>query len=331
MSRTATHGTFYRLSWFFRGEGRRALLAIPAILRPLVSIVAWTVIAVFLGLIVGFAAVILPPIGAFGIVAAVALVLMWVTPDLPSPPTRLLPVLFFVVVLCMICVPNYYAFQVPSLPWITVRRLALVAVIVPFAFAIGSSSHFRAMLRERLTRSKLIISCVFGFLLWSMLSVFTSDAPVVSLNSVVDDVLTYYVSFFIAIALLDSVKKVEKLVRTLCYFSLFVALIGMIEFFLQRRFYLDVMPAWYRNALMDANPAFAAMVNSSPFRNGFYRANSIFGVPLPFGEFEAMIFPLGLYHLVDGRSMRSRILGIAVIISALLGISPAGRAAAISR
>ena len=99
---------------------------------------------------------------------------------------------------------------------------------------------------------------------------------------------------------------------------------GIVEFYVQRRFYVDLMPTAYRDALMEANPAFAALVTSSPFRNGYYRASSIFGVPLPFGEFEAMVMPLGLYCLVHARSVRSRILGVAVIISVLLGIFTSG-------
>jgi hypothetical protein len=36
-----------------------------------------------LGFVVGLSAVILPPMGAFGIVAVAGLVLLWVMPDLP--------------------------------------------------------------------------------------------------------------------------------------------------------------------------------------------------------------------------------------------------------
>ena len=86
-----------------------------------------------------------------------------------------------------------------------------------------------------------------------------------------------------------------KLFAGILYLS---AVLGIIEFRLQRRFYFDVMPRWYLESLMEANPAVAAMVTGSPFRNGQYRASSIFTVPLSFGEFAMMIAPLGWYFLV---------------------------------
>ncbi len=64
-------------------ETRLAGQAVPNILRSLAPIVAWSVASIALGLVVGLAAVILPPLGAFGIVAAAAVVLLWVMPDLP--------------------------------------------------------------------------------------------------------------------------------------------------------------------------------------------------------------------------------------------------------
>ena len=64
-------------------ETRLAVRATPNVLRHLAPIVAWAVASIALGLVVGLAAVILPPLGSFGIVAAAAVVLLWVMPDLP--------------------------------------------------------------------------------------------------------------------------------------------------------------------------------------------------------------------------------------------------------
>ena len=62
-------------------ETRLALRAAPGVIRHLAPIAAWAAVSIILGIVVGFAAVVLPPLGALGIVAVVALVLLWVTPE----------------------------------------------------------------------------------------------------------------------------------------------------------------------------------------------------------------------------------------------------------
>jgi hypothetical protein len=46
-----------------------------------VRIVAWTALCIILGIIIGLTAIILPPIGNFGIVAAAGVILLWAMDD----------------------------------------------------------------------------------------------------------------------------------------------------------------------------------------------------------------------------------------------------------
>ena len=323
MNRAVISTKFSGLSRLF-AEGQRGAEVARGMFFAALPFFVWGAIASFLGFIVGFAAVILPPTGTFGIVATVGLVLLWVMPDLPKPPTRALPIAFFIVLLCMICIPNYYALDVPALPWISIRRLSLFALIMPLVIAVGGSSRFRADIREKLGSEKLISICLIGFLFWSGLAILSSSVVSQSMVQVVDDALTYYVPFVACLYLLNSAPKVERLIETICWFSLIVAALGVAEFFLQRRFYFDILPRWYLQSLMEANPAVAAMVTANPFRNGFYRASSLFSIPLSFGEFEMMIAPLGWYFLVHAKGTRGRVLGIGVTIATLLGIFASG-------
>jgi len=78
-------------------ETRLAARATPGILRHLAPIVAWAAATMGLGAIVGFAAVVLPPLGAFGIVALVGVALLWVMPEAPLVYPALIRNTFFVV------------------------------------------------------------------------------------------------------------------------------------------------------------------------------------------------------------------------------------------
>src|SRR6202161_1109243 len=113
-------------------ETRLAGRAVPNVLRHLAPIVAWSVASIALGVVVGLAAVILPPLGAFGIVAAAAVVLLWVMPDLPLVSPGLIRKAFFVMLIADLSIPFYYMVQFPGIPWISARRLATFALFTPF-------------------------------------------------------------------------------------------------------------------------------------------------------------------------------------------------------
>jgi len=98
----------------------------------------------------------------------------------------------------------------------------------------------------------------------------------------------------------------------------------VIEFRLQHRFLLDLMPADMIAQLAEHNPAFARLTTAVEMRNSEYRANSIYSVSLSLGEFGAMVAPLGLYFWTFGAGFRDRALGVAVVVLAIMAIFVSG-------
>jgi len=115
-----------------------------------------------------------------------------------------------------------------------------------------------------------------------------------------------------------------KFVRIAGWCAIFVSLAGVVEFVLQRRYFLDVIPPDLKAELMANNPSFADMVSMNPFRNGLYRASSIFGVPLCFGEFCAVVAPFGYALAAHSQGWRDRIFGFAITMSSVIGIFVSG-------
>ena len=161
---TATRRALSRYVWTAAMELRFASRRLPGSIRGAAVVVVWSAVAIFLGLIVGMAAVVLPPTGAFGIVALAGVVLLWVTPDLPITPRRAVRATFFTMLVVDICVPMYYTVQISGLPWISARRLATFALIAPFLLAVSSSSHVRRAIVDRIRYSRLEVICAVGFL-----------------------------------------------------------------------------------------------------------------------------------------------------------------------
>ena len=96
-------------------ETRLAVRAAPNVVRHVAPIVAWAVASIALGVILGLSAVILPPMGAFGIVAVAAVVLLWVMPDLPLVSPGLIRKAFFVMLIADLIIPYYYTVQFSGL------------------------------------------------------------------------------------------------------------------------------------------------------------------------------------------------------------------------
>jgi hypothetical protein len=318
MSRSGIQNVLSRAGLRAVGEARLAFLAAPRIIRPVAVVAVWSATAILLGMIVGLAAVILPPTGAFGIVAMVALVFLWVMPDLPAIPDRIVRRLFFVVLVVDLCLPNYYAIDLPGLPWVSARRIVTFPLILLFAIAYAGSSETRKTIATVLRGSRFVTVCVFGYLGMTIISIFTSIHPSGSLSQVTDLFLESYVPFLAILYVVRKEEDVYTLIRTLCWCAVVISLAGAADFKLQSHVYLDLLPKSLVNELAAANPFFVDMLRPM-FRNGMYRANSVFNVSLSFGEFEAIIAPLALYLVIYSDSLRDRLLG-----SALAVLCPAG-------
>ena len=184
-NRTGAHIAWSQVASVAAAETRLALRAAPGVIRHLAPIAAWAAVSIIMGVVVGFAAVALPPLVAFGIVAVVALVLLWVMPEVPLVYPALIRKTYFIMLVVDLCVPFYYTVQVSGLPWISARRLATFCLIVPFFLAISSSSEVRREIVDRLRPSWLIVACALGYLVMASVSIFTSTRPEVSMTDLV--------------------------------------------------------------------------------------------------------------------------------------------------
>jgi O-antigen ligase len=306
-------------------ETRLAGRAIPNVLRHLAPIVAWAVAAIALGVVLGLAAVILPPMGAFAIVAAAGLVLLWVMPDLPLVSPRLIRRAFFVMMIADLAIPFYYALQFSGLPWISVRRLATFALIAPFLVAVAASSEVRQQIAERVRASLLIFICAIGFLAFAGLSVLTSINPTESTSAVVDLILSCYVPFFAMIYIARDKNDLVFLLKIICLCAVFNTGAGIVEFFIKHRFFVDIFPKGMLATMIENNPTLANLLpNPQDFRNGLFRASSTFVTPLSFGEFEIIVIPIGLFFLMHRETLFERTLGGAVAFGGIFGIFCSG-------
>ena len=164
-------------------ETRLVGRAIPNVLRYLAPMVAWSAATIALGVVLGFSAVILPPMGAFGIVAVAGVVLLWVMPDLPLVSPGFIRKAFFFMLIADLIIPFYYASSSPVCLGFPSADLPHLPSSSPFLVAVAASSEVRRHIAERVRASLLIFICAAGFLAVAALSVLTSISPTESTSS----------------------------------------------------------------------------------------------------------------------------------------------------
>jgi O-antigen ligase len=304
-------------------ETRLAARAAPSVIRHVAPIVAWAAASIFLGMVIGFAAVILPPTGAFGIVAVVGVLLLWAMPDLPLVSVGAIRKTFFVMLIADLCIPYYYTVQISSLPWISARRLATFALIAPFLLGVASSSDGRRRITQRIRSSWLVFVCAAGFLVMAFLSIFRSPISTESMSALTDAILSWYVPLFALIYAIKDSDDVLFILKIICFCAIFNTAAGILEFVFHHRFFLDAFPKGMLETLIDNNPSLEGLLKT-PFRNGFYRASSTFVVSLSFGEFEIIVVPIGLFFALHRSGLFERILGSVVAIGGIVGVFCSG-------
>jgi len=155
-------------------------------------------------------------------------------------------------------------------------------------------------------------------------SIFFSQNLSASTSQFVEICLNWGVPFLACILVVESEADMLTLWQAIACFAILVTAVGVVEFATQHRIAVDVIPKGLLASMMDANPSLADLVNANPFRNGFYRASSIFNVPLSFGEFAAMAAPIGGFFVLHGERPRDRILGATVLICAVVSLFVSG-------
>ena len=292
--------------------------------RQIFYVTRWGTSIIFIGLVTGIVAALSPPMAVAGLVVLAAALLLWALPELRLVPDRLLRKLFFVMVFVQLSVPQYWAIQPPGLPWLSVRRVFSSAVIVLFGIVVAGSMSARSTIVETLRANRALAVASLGFLVALFLSILTSLNWSVSLEGFSNTLFNWYIVLLTCLIVVRNEDDIILVLKLIVIAGMLVSLGGVLEFIFERRFFMDVLPKSILDPLIAQNPVVDRMYYSSFYRDGVYRANSIYFVSLSFAEFEAMVAPLGAYFVLHGRDRREQILGLSSIMSALVAIFCSG-------
>jgi len=274
--------------------------------------------------LLGATAALAPPLASVALMLPACAILLWLMPERELVSPRLLAAAFTVMAAAQICIPAYYTAQVPGLPWISLRRIALLALIALALLRLATAAGARRQLLSTLGAAPLLLALSLGFDLMAALSILSSPDPAVSAQQFADLTFAWRLPFLACVLVVTDEAEAAALVRLIAALSLPVAALGVADFLAARNFALDILPHGLLAAMADANPGVRVLMEFNPWRNGLFRAVSIYNTPLSFGEFAAICAPLGGFLALHGESGRDRALGLATILAAMAALFVSG-------
>lgn len=114
--------------------------------------------------------------------AVMALLIIWLLPDMQHPPTRLLTILLFIYLLALICWPDYLALTLPGLPWITAIRLTGTPLVLVLLLCLSVSSVVREEVMAQLRSMPVASALLLLFMAMATLSIGFPGDVLFSLN-----------------------------------------------------------------------------------------------------------------------------------------------------
>ncbi len=212
--------------------------------------------------------------------------------------------MFFAFIFLYPLVPTYFAFDIGgALPLLTAGRLLLIYVILLDLTL--NRDKFRNIKNKLFKNEIKVITFSILFLAFSYIMNYFTYPNIESLKILISFImenvlLTIYVFFRIS-----SSEDIEKAIKCFLFSSLFIAVLGILEFFLD----INVF------SFLDIVKSSRQLLSSSVYqRLGESRIEGPFGHPLAYCNFLLMAIPMGVYKWQVSSSIKIKAAYFAVIL-----------------
>lgn len=269
--------------------------------------------------LLGFYLVVLPPqfrIFLVAPIAVLAMLVIWVLPDYHKPPIGMMTKAFFGFTIVAVVWPDYIAFNIPGLPWISMRRLLLAPMILALAISYSISSKFRTELREYLSANPTLGKMLLAFVGIQFLSLTLAPEHTDAVKNFVNYQASWTCVFLVSVFIFQNPRYMDRTIKGLLVCGCIVGLIAFVENHEQKVLWMDHIPSF-----LGVDPTVLELFTGSRFRDGLFRSKSTFTTPLSYAEYMAMISVICVYFALKARSIFVRAIFIAMDIAILMAIS----------
>ncbi|MFM9434229.1 O-antigen ligase [Janthinobacterium sp. CG_23.3] len=220
------------------------------------------------------------PIGLLGLLG------LWVMPMRREAPDSLLNTLLLALAALINLWPAYIVYRFGGLPTVSPTKLAWLALLLLATFSILSCQGPMARLLTRCRAHPVLVSATLFLFAWRVVSSAAGSQPVAQVLSLGAEVVSYYLVFFIALAVLRDERDVFRLLITLVLVAIAQACLASYESVLKHTLFERFI------TLSGEDPLVLLDMLRQKFRDGNYRAQGTFEHPMVLAEFLAMMVPL---------------------------------------
>lgn len=275
----------------------------------------WLWALLYLAVLLGAAALIVymgssALMGLAAPLGVLVLLIVWAFPDSNNPPLHWISGLLFGFVIALLFWPDYLAFDLPGLPWLTALRFFSVPLALALLISISVSADFRKDMRDRLSVAPVTHTLLLSFIAIAAVSVLLSSQPSASLNKLFVASLYWFLTFYAAVWVFSRDNAAMRLAYFIWFFAVFTSLIGLQEWRLQAIPWAGSIPSF----LAIDDPVIQNILSAkSRAATGIYRVQSKFTTPLGFAEYLAFSTPFAIYFLMFGKNWLIRLAALGTL------------------
>lgn len=244
-------------------------------------------------------------------------IVIWMLPDLDVRIDRQMIVLFLVFFFTMTVWPIYLALSLPGLPWITLGRVSLFALLAIAIFAFAQSKRLRDESVDILFARPFLGWVFVAWVVVQAISLPLAPSPFGTMNRWLMNQIYWNFMFVIAAWVFAHSGAPKRFMQLLLWIAMIVCGLMIWEYHRGELPWADYIPPW-----LIADPEFVARVLAPQARagDGLYRARSVFTVSLTASEFLCMALPFVIHAMIRSKSFRKRVALVGLYVLVLTGM-----------
>ena len=258
-------------------------------------------VLVFAAIIYGLMSVIMPiqmlafMLTPFFILIAI---ILWMLPEVGGVQINRIQSLLVAFIGFSVAWPNYVAFNLPGLPWVTPTRIALFWLVLVFIINFSSSREMRVALRDAVSEMPVFMRVFWLYWLTTTFAMIFTDNFAISINRYINNQIYWTMIFFVTALAASRPGFVMRLAKMLLYSTIFVLIYSLYEVRTERVIWVDHLPSFLK---IDPEVIQSVMDAQSRAGTDIYRARGPYVVALYFSEFLSMAFPFFVHFTAQAR------------------------------
>ncbi|ODS30605.1 MAG: O-Antigen ligase [Candidatus Scalindua rubra] len=202
--------------------------------------------------------------------------------------------------------PEYAVIKIGKLPGINLQRILIMGNVLLWIFGLIINPVYRSTLYLRLRTHTGIIIIISLFFLWKYISVIPSSMMIKSIYAATNELIIWYLLFFIGLTVFVSPRQVWRFLSTIVLAGIVISLVGIYEAVTDKIFFAEYVPVWseYTKQALSHN-----LLKE-------HRIQATFANTLSLAQFMIIMLPLAVTLIVKSKSIMIRLMAA---VASLLG------------